>query len=86
MEKTYTVDESVGAVNVCVNLTHPPIDILEETVNVFVIDYPNSIYIRAGAPLASEWSHNCISANTYIVVLNMTNYRTCIILRIEPSD
>ena len=54
MEKTYTVDESVGAVNVCVTLTYPMRDILDETVNVFVIDDPNSIYIPSGAPLASE--------------------------------
>ena len=56
METTYTVDESVGAVNVCVNLTQPMIDILEERVNVFVIDYPSSVYIPPGAPLASESS------------------------------
>ena len=45
----------MGAVNVCVNLTHPVVDILEETVNVFVIDYSSSIYIPPGAPLASEY-------------------------------
>ena len=55
MEKTFTVDENVGAVNVCVNLTHPITDIFEETVNVFVIDDPSSIYIPPGAPLASEF-------------------------------
>ena len=32
VETVYTVDESVGAVNVCVNLTKPDIDILDETV------------------------------------------------------
>ena len=53
METTYTVDESVGAVNVCVNLTRPMVDILDERVNVFVIDYPSSVYIPPG-PLASE--------------------------------
>ena len=56
VETTYTVDESVGAVNVCVNLTQPQIDILDETVNVFVIDYYSSVYIPAGAPLASKQS------------------------------
>ena len=56
VETTYTVHESVGAVNVCVNLTRPMIDILDESVNVFVIDYPNSVYIPPGAPLASESS------------------------------
>ena len=54
MEKIYTVDESLGAVNVCVNLTQPMTDILDETANVFVIDYSSSIYIPDGAPLASE--------------------------------
>ena len=58
METTYTVDEGVGAVNVCVNLTRPMIDILDERVNVFVIDYPSSVYIPPGAPLASESSPN----------------------------
>ena len=53
METTYTVDESVGAVNVCVNLTRPLFDILDERVNVFVIDNSSSVYIPPGAPLAS---------------------------------
>ena len=55
VETTYTVDESVGAVEVCVNLTRPMTDILDERVNVFVIDYPSSVYIPPVAPLAS-WS------------------------------
>ena len=54
VKTAYTVDESVGAVSVCVNLTRPEVDILDETINVFVIDNPNSIYIPAGAPLASK--------------------------------
>ena len=64
MENTYTVDESVGEVSVCVNLTYPMIDILDETVNVFVIDNSSSIYIPAGAPLASESLFNCGSEST----------------------
>ena len=56
VETTYTVDESVGVVNVCVNLTRPMTDILEERVNVFVIDNSSSVYIPPGAPLASESS------------------------------
>ena len=56
VETTYTVDESVGAVNICVNLTQPMINILDETVNVFVVDNSSSIYIPPGAPLASEFS------------------------------
>ena len=54
VETTYTVDESVGSVSVCVNLTRPQVDILDETLNVFVIGYPSSVYIPPGAPLASE--------------------------------
>ena len=54
METTYTVYESVGSVSVCVNLTRPQVDILDETVNVFVIDYPTSVYIPPGATLASK--------------------------------
>ena len=55
VKTTYTIDESIGAVNVCVNLTRPEreVDILDETVNVFVIDNPSSVYIPADAPLAS---------------------------------
>ena len=54
METTHTVDESAGSVEVCVNLTRPMSDILDEQVNVFVIDHSNSVYIPAGAPLAGE--------------------------------
>ena len=54
VKTTYTVDESVGSVSVCVNVTQPEFDILEETVNVFVIDNPSSVYIPADAPLASK--------------------------------
>ena len=54
VETVYIVDESVGAVTVCVNLTQPQINILDESVNVFVTDYPSSLYIPAGGPLASK--------------------------------
>ena len=54
MKTTYTVDESVGSVSVCVNLTRPEVDILDDTVNVDVIDYPSSVYIPPGATLASK--------------------------------
>ena len=64
MENTYTVDESGGVVSVCVNLTHPMIDIDDETVNVFVIDNSSSIYIPADARLASESLFNCGSEST----------------------
>ena len=58
VETTYTVNESVGAVNVCVNLTLPMIDILDERLNVFVIDNSSSAYIPPGAPLAYKSSHS----------------------------
>ena len=51
VETVYTVDESVGAVNICVNLTKPEIDILDEIVQVFAIDNSSSV---SGGPLASE--------------------------------
>ena len=54
VDTVYTVDESVGVVNVCVNLTQPVRDILDESVNVYVIDYSSSIYIPFCAQLASE--------------------------------
>ena len=54
VETTYTVDESVAAVNVCVNLTLPMTDVHDETVNVFVIDDSTSVYIPPGVPLASK--------------------------------
>ena len=68
VETTHTVDESVGAVEICVNLTQPMIDILEETVNVYVIDDSSSVYIPPGAPLASESSHKC-SNTLYLLSL-----------------
>ena len=54
VETVYTVDESVAAVNVCVNLTKSDIDILDKRVRVFVIDNSSSVYIPPGGPLASE--------------------------------
>ena len=54
VETTYTVNENMGGVNVCVNLTKPETDIFEETVRVSVVDYPSSVHIPVGAQLASE--------------------------------
>ena len=54
METTYTVPEDVGTVEVCVNLTKPQIDILDEFVVVEVSDFPSSVYIPADVTLASE--------------------------------
>ena len=50
----YTVPESVGSVEVCVNLTKPQIDILAEFVVVEVYDFPSSVLIPADVTLASE--------------------------------
>ena len=54
VQTTYTVIESEGQVEVCVNLTHPDLDILEETVRVESFNDENSVYIPPGAVLASE--------------------------------
>ena len=54
METIYTVPESVGSVEVCVNLTQPTFDILDEFVVVEVYDFPSSVVIPADVTLASE--------------------------------
>ena len=54
METTYIVPEDVGTVEVCVNLTKPSFDILDQFVVVEVIDFPSSVYIPADVTLASE--------------------------------
>ena len=45
--------ESEGSVEVCVNLTRPPQDILDETVRVNVFNKESSVYIPDGADIAS---------------------------------
>ena len=54
VETVYTVPESVGSVEVCVNFTRPQIDIFEEFVVVEVYDHPSSDYIPTNARLASK--------------------------------
>ena len=54
VETMYTVVESEGRVEVCVNLTRPEIDILNETVQVDVFHYDSSVYIPPNSVLASE--------------------------------
>ena len=49
----YTVTESEGNVEVCVNLTHPSYDIYDETVRVNVFNNESSVYIPDGAKIAS---------------------------------
>ena len=54
VETMYTVVESEGRVEVCVNLTRPEKDIFEETVQVDVFHYDSSVYIPPNPVLASE--------------------------------
>ena len=54
METVYTVPENVSSVRVCVNLTQPQIDILDEFVVVEVTDFPSSVVIPTNARLASK--------------------------------
>ena len=54
VQTTYTVLENAGSVEVCVQLTRPLTDILDETVRVSVVDYSSSVYIPAGAAIASK--------------------------------
>ena len=49
----YTVIESDGPVEVCVNLTRPRQDILDNTVSVNVFKNESSVYIPDGAEIAS---------------------------------
>ena len=54
METVYTVSEGVGSVEVCVNLTQPQSDILNESVVVKVINFSSSVFIPTNVRLASE--------------------------------
>ena len=50
----YTVLESAGFVEVCVNLTFPPTDILGERVTVLVFHNDSSIYVPPNPAFASR--------------------------------
>ena len=65
MNKSYTVSENMGTVEVCVNLTEPQIDILNEEVYVMVFNDPNSVYIPPGGILASKSSYLTNQTVTY---------------------
>ena len=54
VETIYTVAESVGTQEVCVELTQPSFDILDEFVVVEVYDFPSSVVIPEDVTLASE--------------------------------
>ena len=56
VETIYRVPEDVGTVEVCVNLTQPEFDILDEFVIVEVFDFPSSVVIPSNATLASEFA------------------------------
>ena len=53
VQTTYTVLESEGHVDVCVNLSFPEMDILDETLRVEAVYDVDSAYIPPGAVLAS---------------------------------
>ena len=50
----YTVVESAGSVEVCVNLTYPPDDIFEERVTLLVFHNDSSIYVPPNPTFASK--------------------------------
>ena len=72
METVYTVSEDVGSMDVCVNLTQPQVDILEEYVVVEVIDFPSSVYIPGDATLASELLLVCMCMYTCIFIMQQS--------------
>ena len=57
-ETIYEVVEHDERVEVCVNLTKPDIDILENSVNVEVFVDDNSIYIPSNSRMASKLNNN----------------------------
>ena len=63
---TYIVIEDEGPVRVCVNLTKPEEDIEDEIVFVESLDFPSSVYIPAGATLASEFL--CLRCDDFYIV------------------
>ena len=54
VETMYTVVEGEGPVEVCVNLTDPTFDILDDTISVNILNDESSIYIPSVGILASE--------------------------------
>ena len=82
VETMYTVIESEGQVDVCVNLTQPEIDILEETIHVDVFRADNSVYIPNNSVLASTfaiyiqlYTSVLILMHTYISIYTLVVYR-----------
>ena len=56
--------ESAGSVEVCVSLTHPPDNILDEQVTVLVFHDDNSIYVPSNPRFAGELPFTSIIVNT----------------------
>lgn len=56
VQTVYTVTESDGQVEVCVNLARPEVDILDETLRVEVYRDDNSVYIPLNSTVASTFS------------------------------
>ena len=59
VKTTYTVAECDGQVEVCVNLTRPHTDILDEVVHLDVYRSDSSEHIPSGSTQASEQSIHC---------------------------
>ena len=53
----YTVIEDEGPVRVCVNLTKPEVDILEEMVFVESVDFPHSVSVHFQKQLLQLSNH-----------------------------
>ena len=70
VQTTYTILENAGSVKVCVQLTRPLTDILEETVRVSVVDRSSSVYIPAGAALASKIAFLQAYTMSLVILLN----------------
>ena len=66
VQTIYTAIESEVQVEVCVNLTRPDFDILEDTLRVESFNDENSVYIPPGAVLASEYHCVHLCLYTYI--------------------
>ena len=62
MQTTFTVNEDVETVEVCVILTKPLEDIGDERVTVEVFDFSNSMYIPLGVARAGESNLRCYAA------------------------
>ena len=72
----YTVLENEGEVEVCVNLTQPQRDILDETITINVYDDPLSLYIPSTAILASKSVYSICAHIGFEALYNTQFYST----------